>query len=309
MNKAIQVFLRGGLGNQLFQYSTGRWLSLKQQRDLILRTDLLPASEDTIGGVSRWPCQINDFNHIGIVYGARCQPKGRTNTQGKWYQILRELGDRFPVLMLNGGCICGEALPGLDQIKGKTIRMLNSYSSYKSLAFAQRDALAEETSRIVNPSSNYLRLLDLMRGRKTAVLHLRLGDYSGLQATFGSLNVDYLAKSLEITRDQIGDHQLWLMTDTPQSAMASIVNSFQIDRIIGPEELERPMENLSLMSNSDSLIASNSTFSWWAGLLGRRNKLVIAPRMVNAKVNNFDYYDNQILGWNLIDVSASISDA
>ena len=63
----VSVFLRGGLGNQLFQYSAGLKISRMTGKKLILRTDLLPIQEDKIGGISRWPNQISEFSHLVIL--------------------------------------------------------------------------------------------------------------------------------------------------------------------------------------------------------------------------------------------------
>jgi hypothetical protein len=38
-----------------------------------------------------------------------------------------------------------------------------------------------------------------------------------------------------------------------------------------------PEEDLMLMSQSDALIMSNSSFSWWAAQLGNRSKIVVCP--------------------------------
>jgi hypothetical protein len=40
---------------------------------------------------------------------------------------------------------------------------------------------------------------------------------------------------------------------------------------------DSPEETLILMSKSDALVISNSTFSWWAAQLGNKNKFVVRP--------------------------------
>ena len=63
-------------------------------------------------------------------------------------------------------------------------------------------------------------------------------------------------------------------------------------------------EDLYLMSECDYLIISNSTLSYWAGIIGK-NKTVIAPKYVmniggskNLKFDDKEYYPND---WIIID--------
>jgi len=99
----IRVFLRGGLGNQLFQYAMGLHFSVTQGRNLVLREDLFPDVEDEIDGVSRWPNQIRNFEHFGLYCATSHQPAFDTNLFGKFMQVQRMFGDSAPRLFRGFG--------------------------------------------------------------------------------------------------------------------------------------------------------------------------------------------------------------
>jgi hypothetical protein len=48
---------------------------------------------------------------------------------------------------------------------------------------------------------------------------------------------------------------------------------------LAPPPGTKPLEILLAVSKTDALVMANSTFSWWAGVLGsQENRLVVAPR-------------------------------
>jgi hypothetical protein len=50
-------------------------------------------------------------------------------------------------------------------------------------------------------------------------------------------------------------------------------------RPIDPPPGTDPIELLLILARADALVAANSSFSWWGGILGERpDRVVIAPR-------------------------------
>lgn len=286
--KELHVFIRGGLGNQLFQYSTGLAISEKSGKNLVIRGDLLPEHEDSIAGVSRWPNQIVSFKHSGQVRTVSFQPPGKTNLNGKAMQIMRLLGDGFPGLTKSLGWISGENSNQMPPKNSDSVRLINSYSPYKEIAWANRARLRSEINSIVEPTMGFLELLKELQSQPTIIVHLRQGDYLKLQHLFGKPSIAYLGSALDALSSSIPDARLWLFTDSPAETPSDLIGLLRPDRQIGPEELSRPIENLVLMSKGSALVAANSTFSWWASLLCDENAPVIAPRISGSLVSNFD---------------------
>ncbi len=301
--KELHVFLRGGLGNQLFQYSTGLALSAAQGRELVLRGDLLPEVEDSIGGVSRWPNQIIEFHYSGTIQTESYQPLGRTNWLGKLMQLMRLVGDRLPSLVAKMGWLASENGSSSDPILQRPVRLINSYSSSKNLAFSNRDKLRQEIGDIRDPSQKFLELTSEIEMSDTIAVHLRQGDYLNLSHIYGSSSLNFLKVAIEELKHIGFEPNIWLFTDTPESTPKDVLDFLNPKRIIGPEVLPRPLENLILMSRAKALIAANSSFSWWAALLTYGGTPVIAPRIAAAKVNNFSIDLEPDENWRTLNVS------
>ncbi|WP_263055309.1 alpha-1,2-fucosyltransferase [Curtobacterium sp. RIT-PI-V] len=98
------------------------------------------------------------------------------------------------------------------------------------------------------------------------VLHVRRGDYTtspAAQRTFGTLSRRYYddaCRALGILIDES-----IIFTDDP----AAVEREFDVPRsnIIGPEDIESPLDTLVAMSRASALVIPNSTFSWWAAEL------------------------------------------
>lgn len=290
---AVSVFLRGGLGNQLFQYAMGLHVARRQKDQLILRTDLLPVTPDLVGNASRWPNQICDFRSEGTFFGIKNQPSGRTNSMSKVMQALRMLGDLAPAQLLKLGIVAGETTKTPDTSEQGGIWLINSYCNSAQPAIELGDDLRSQIQDLVAPTNEFLKTLEESKSANPIIVHLRLGDYKNFPSLYGVLNLkkikDYLDTIVEAPNTPI-----WIFTDSPEDVREDATTMFGDTRIFGPDELTRPIENMLIMASGSQLVCANSTFSWWAAyLMGDRGK-VHYPKSKIARVDNFG--ENMILG-------------
>jgi hypothetical protein len=303
--KEIQVFLRGGLGNQLFQYSTGMAISEITGKRLILRSDLLPEHQDSIGGVFRWPNQIDTFNHSAEIRVQSYQPHEKTNLRGKIMQGMRALGDQAPWVCSAVGWVSSEnSVPVLPR-KLSRVRLVNSYVAFKQRAWAQRTRLRNEIRNLKDPSPEFIQTSKAMTSIRPIVFHIRQGDYLGLEHIFGNLSKGYYHSALKALNIASSSAPKWIFSDSPNQISRSLLQVLKPDHVIGPREISKPVENLVLMSLGRSLIAANSTFSWWAGLIADEESQVIVPNIRSAKVNNFSRGIEPANNWIFIDLLES----
>lgn len=299
----LEVFLRGGLGNQLFQYCSGLHFAEKQGRELVLRTDLLPEVADVVGGISRWPLQISSFNHSARILDQRHQPPGRTNVRSKFFQLMRILGDLQPRLTEGIGWISSESQGSRLPSDAKNIKRINSYATFKGIAVSSRARLRSEVRSLVRPSLPFRRLQKELTETQAPVIHIRRGDYVGLEKVYGRLEDSYFTEALMLIREKgvLGDP--WLFSDSPNDLPIGLRESLGVSRLIGPKQLPSPLENLVLMSSSAAFIGSNSSFSWWASLLSDPKAVIVGPIVSSARTNNYSEFDTQNSNWNLLHVS------
>jgi len=283
---AIEIFLRGGLGNQLFQYATGLYLADKQNEEAIFRSDLLPLQADSIAKVSRWPIQISDFNFRGTIVSKSNQPYGLTNGFSKLMQVGRFIGDHLPQVMTRLGVLAGESYSPDDFSALPPIRQINSYCTSAQPVKALGDKLREQITSLVNPSGKFKDIITESEEIKPTVVHLRLGDYRELQELYGSANFDKLSKAIESESGTLGG-PVWLFTDSPEDIGIELQNRLGVTRILGPNLLQAPIENMIAMSSGANLFCANSTFSWWAAFLKGPNGNVFYPEATGIPIRVF----------------------
>jgi hypothetical protein len=283
---AIEVFLRGGLGNQLFQYAAGLYLSKKQDEDLILRGDLLPLDADAVANVSRWPVQISDFASEGSIISKSHQPPGGTNNFSKAMQLRRIFGDKFELLMQSFGYLVDNNVSPTDFSKLNRIRVVDSYCASSQPANFLGDHLREQLVNLRNPSMKFLEVLAESHAEAPINVHLRLGDYRQLVELYGVADYDVLSKVIWEIRES-SDAPVWLFTDSPEDLTQDTLRKLSVGRVIGPTDLASPIENMVALSSGSSIVCANSTFSWWSAFLKGLSGLVYYPRPTRSPLNIF----------------------
>lgn len=292
---AVKVFLRGGLGNQLFQYSAALFFAKKQNTEVVIRTDLLPATADTIDSTSRWPIQITNFAFEGKISNRGNQPPNSTNLFSKFMQAQRLVGDLFGPLMTNLGSLTGERQSQANFSTLPRIRVINSYCANSTPARELGEILRKQLLQIVNPSSIYSELLSEMRRNPPLTVHLRMGDYLQLTHLYGKPNFEELEKVMGRVL-ALKKTPIWVFTDSPENLDASWLQRLNVDKVIGPKDLPSSLENLILLSSGSSLVCSNSTFSWWAAFLKDTQGKVHYPRP-RAQGNDIFVDEMVLCGW------------
>ena len=114
----------------------------------------------------------------------------------------------------------------------------------------------------------------------TISVHIRRGDYMNSLETFGALSGDYYVAAISYTLENssINYARVLVFSDDINLAkqiFSKLEISLPVQFAESPENY--PEETLMLMAQSDAVIISNSTFSWWAAQIGNKSKFVVSP--------------------------------
>ena len=97
--------------------------------------------------------------------------------------------------------------------------------------------------------------------------HIRQGDYKNYPHIFGDLTNYFNALFEKFKGVQIN-----VFTDSPESVLKQY-EKYDFNLIKTSSELN----DLTLLSLHENIVCSNSSFSWWASILGNKKKLIIVP--------------------------------
>jgi len=301
MNKnEINFFLRGGLKNQLFQYGLGLHVSITQEKRLVVREDLLPESEDEIGGVSRWPSQISYFEHSGRDFSRSHQPKSDTNLFGKFMHAERMFGDSALALLLRLG-IHGAETSGLlgEKLLTRNLRSINGYAASRFFARAQRQVISDHVHAIKNPSRTFETLDSEKRAKRPLVAHLRMGDYLSLAEIYGNISTKLIQERLA-SLSGTDRPPTWIFTQNEDDVGQDLLETMNLESVRDSIALSKPIENLMPLTHGWGIVCSDSTLSWWAALLTVNQQSVIVPNYV-GKTNAFAP-DTTLNPWRVLNV-------
>lgn len=269
--REVQLWLRGGLGAQLFQYSFARLLARERNAQLKIRTGLLPASSDIKNGYKRWPEQISSFGHFGELIEDIAAPKqGKTSLKSKGLTITRRLSDLNPRLLAHFGLVGGDYYfdwSGFEKIPPRNKLVLNGlFVDYTAIA-KDRELLRSEIFDIKSPDSDLGSSASSL-GRKVAI-HMRLGDFLTLQPNLLDKYSAFYSTAIRISLNRDPNTEFVVFSDDAEMA-SKLMKRFvkgELNFEVFQDSHLRPIETLYLMASCSGLIAAKSTFAWWAGFL------------------------------------------
>jgi hypothetical protein len=259
--------LSGGLGNQLFIVAAALAYSNSTGSEVLFSSEEVRKS-DKARGVSLKQFGFNGKPAISFI--------GFLNLRLRF--LLARFARIFGKTLKHGSADIGFDPKLLSA--GDALLIRGHFQTYRYVELPSVDNFFQGIYA-VNPSRQFSSLVEEFRQAPTLAIHIRLGDYKSLSDSFGLLSPRYFEaaarKALENSSVEI--RNVVVFTDDSDGATAYL-KSFNSDsriRILGRDSGLSDAESLLLMSEAQSLVISNSTFSWWAGMLGNKKKTVIAP--------------------------------
>ena len=286
----IVVRLNGGLGNQLFQYATGRHLAQLNDAELFLDTSFLLSSNKYAGN---WNYELDAFSIVSKI----ADEKLLHAFHGSDFSTSERVLTRIISLGKNRKYKFDEY--GFDQhvleLKGNYYLRgyFQSEKYFKNIAEIIRNDLPIKDEFIPKDQA----LIDKISGSKSVSIHIRRGDYirnlSSMDA-HGLCSKDYYTKSIEFIKRELGeDIHFYFFTDDEDWINREMRWDIDCTLISG----KTTVEDFYLMSICKHNIIANSTFSWWAAWLNANpDKKVIIPKHWRTNVKTEDIQLNPT-GW------------
>ena len=278
----VVIQLTGGIGNQLFQYSTAKALSKFNNQDLYL--DINSFRWDNLRNYALGNFKINaKIASPEIIENIK---NGTISLADKllFYFKNKEI-PYFPIII--------EQKFSFD-LNFSKFRNTNVYLQgywQSELYFKKfRDELIQEIRNFdyfIGLSKDFLQQIISTQGAVS--LHVRRGDYVANKETneyHGTCSNDYYKNAIQIIESYVKTPHFFIFSDDKEYVkhLFSDSSSFTI-----VEGINQDFEELLLMSACEHHIIANSSFSWWGAWLNPNSeKKVIVPKVwfLNVEMQN-----------------------
>ncbi|MDD5570117.1 MAG: alpha-1,2-fucosyltransferase [Bacteroidales bacterium] len=258
--------IQGGIGNQMFQYATGKHLAILNNTELKL--DVSSFNEDSLGR----KYELHNFN-ISKRLASREEIRRVIN------KTL--LGSIFS-FSKNSSIIKQRFLEYDTEVlkkQDKDIYFDGYWQSEKYFLQIRNHILKEFTLKAANDfNQKFEHILNKIKALDSVGVHVRRGDY--VNSHFGQSNYrnihseGYYNKAFDLVSGKIKDAVFFMFSDDIEWCK----NEYKEVKDLIFIESHQPHEDLILMSSCKHQITANSSFSWWAAWLNNYpQKIIVAP--------------------------------
>jgi len=257
----IQIQIKGGLGNQMFQYATARNLSLKYKKGLILNIEYsfnIPKN-DTPRKYQLDSFKISPDIKIdkNLSYLGKIILKSIFKIFGeeKQFKIAEFFNKHNLPVFLNG-----------------------YFQSEKFFVENRKVLLNEFIPKETDFDENKIKIIDTIKKAESVSLHVRRNDYLKPQHAkdYNVCSMEYYNKAINYIKKHTNNPLVCIFSDDPEW----VKKEFKIDNVLfADNNLFKDYEQIYLMSLCKHNIIANSSFSWWGAWLNQNpNKIVIGPK-------------------------------
>jgi len=290
----IKVALNGGLGNQLFQYATGKALALSN--NTLLSLDLLSLASKlqwkSLATYRKYELDIFAIDAITnkpLFNNKYLYPLAKTHYfAAKFMNKLRfnyvkERAFEFDADLLHQ--------PDNTYLEGH----FQSERYFKHIEPVLRKELVFK-SNLLGLNKDWASMISQTN---SISLHIRRGDYllnTNNLHKHGLTSVLYYKKTLEYISSKIEHPVFFIFTDDVKWVTESFNIDFPFYVVDNNRTPDTSYVDMQLMSLCKHNIICNSTFSWWgAWLNANSHKIVIAPKQwfADTAINSKDIYPSE----------------
>ncbi len=282
----IVVRLKGGLGNQMFQYALGRVLAIKNNTELVFNIE---AYNDQIlrpfkgGSMAIRSFDLDVFNIYGriakkeeIPFIYRMYGKGKLMLifDAVRRRIFKHKAQELYAQRFN---------PKMLKLDGESY--IDGFFQSPKYWQGYEDIIRKDFTLKNKLSQNILDLALEIKNTDSLCMHVRRGDFVGnkFHEIVGS---DYYQKALNILESKTTIGKIFVFSDDIEWCKDNMKFNYPVffvdDSYLGVKD----EGHLYLMSMCKNFIIPNSTFSWWGSWLSEnKNKIVICPKEWNRDTN------------------------
>jgi hypothetical protein len=284
---SVVAYLRGGLGNQMFEYAAGRSLALKTGSRLVLdATTFTLAEQRRVYGLEGYPLSA-EVSFDGYAYPP-VQPVVRFPyvKRPRWIEraadFAREtIGPIGRKARERTFSVFAEHSFDFDPRfceRGPQTYLVGYWQSERYFADIAGLVRKELTYRPA-PDATNAQWLARIRAANAVSVHVRRGDYL-LPVHFehhGVCSADYYRRAVRLIRERVENPQFFLFSDDWPWCREHLADSDMV--LVDANSPGAGQDELRLMAACRHHVIANSSLSWWgAWLAAGSGQIVVAPK-------------------------------
>jgi hypothetical protein len=279
----VTVFLKGGLGNQMFQYAAGRGLAQRMNTEVVLDATYL---NDRLPRGKEFTYRTYDMDMFTFQprFTKLSQISSTVPVPGLW------LGCDFAAMGL--GNVLGirklvtEELAGSGSGSGDISGIGHSgvlYGYFQSEKYFEnvKDDIRRDFQFRQHLAGDTLKIAEAVSKKNSVMLHVRRGDYLFQKNIdlFSQVKPEYYERALAYVGERVTDPHVFVFSGEPDWCKKNLKIPFDTTYVAYDMAGPKFSHYLELMSLCSYFIATNSSFSWWGAWMSEnKEKIIIAPK-------------------------------
>jgi len=274
----IIVKLKGGLGNQMFQYAAGKALALRNKTELKFDLSWFEKQIDNIPrayelGIFPFKQNFVDTETLRNMFWFM--------NQVIFTKIIRNILSKILPYRIQKMRVERHFQFDREVFLARGNIYLDGYwQSEKYFLDAKKDILCDFTFPLFVDVQNQ-KVSHMIQNTHSVSVHVRRSDYISLanvSAHLGGIcTLDYYQKALSLILEKVPDAEFFFFSDDIEWVKENLGKELKSYYIDWNKDM-KSYRDIQLMSLCQHNIIANSSFSWWGAWLNQNpNKIVIAP--------------------------------
>lgn len=271
----VIVKLLGGLGNQMFQYATGRAVAHRSRVELLLDVSGFEHYDLRRYELDEWAIQARvatpeELARAGV---ATTSPRLLLRRIGRALGLVRPLDSFKEASFAYDSGILQVASPAY--LEG----YWQSESYFSDVADLLRREFVPKRPFDVSNQAIAIRIHD--QGIHAVSLHIRRGDYVTNPHTaqyHGACSLDYYRSAVNYVSERVSNPHFFVFSDDLTWVRENLNLDYAMT-LVDVNGSDRGIWDMNLMMACRHHVIANSSFSWWGAWLNpNQDKIVIAPK-------------------------------
>ena len=265
----VTAQLKGGLGNQLFQYALAKAISERNGQKLLLN--------------SHW--HFNTPSHltprIFLLDHLRLHSAKVINSPwpplSSFFSYLLSLLPCSSIVFDKDPYAYSASIASSKFEKKRNICLVGYWQSFKYFAHIRPLLLEEfQLNKLVDP--HYTGFQKAIENSESVMIHIRRSDFINLKSAknyHGALDISYYLKAIDFIKARIADPHFFIFSDDLEWSKNNIPKEMHATFIVGSTKDDAVVQELQLMRLCKHHIIANSSLSWWGAWLSEQQSQYI----------------------------------